>query len=159
MPDATTIKFDSRLKQGDYIKISLLLFFSGWRTYVVMGLFCVGLVLFIAGVTIVPLLFVLVITAIFVFMTIVKATSGKSRHFYLPRKLTFTEDSIRGKTRISDETLAWEDIFNIRRLSAYYLIYFSREKFLAVPERDIPSGKREQLEELFSTKAGSAGRA
>ncbi len=157
MPTQNTVKFDSRLKQGDYIKISLLLFFHGWRNYAVGAIFCIGAVLFLAGVTIIPLLVIVIVTALFVFITIMKATSSRSRHFYLPRKLIINEEGIRGKSSIYNEKLDWEDILTVKRLSAYYLFYFAREKFLAIPERDIPAVNKERFDELISEKTGVSG--
>jgi len=150
MSSRATITFTSHLKPTDYLKISFLLLFHGWRVYFIMTLFGVGLLLFIAGVNVIPLLFVAFFLALYAFIMIIKATSKNNRRFYLPCVYSFSEQGITGKTQISNETVPWQDILEWKRTGSYYLIYFTREKFLAIHQRDLQAAGIDNFDEILS---------
>jgi hypothetical protein len=150
------IVVESTLTKAEYIKISYFLLFRKWSFCFFMGtallLILLSVIIGNIEMLITALAFLIFILLVYSIAIIYAAFSSKNRNFFLPMRYVFIDNGVSQESSMSHSTMKWTAFVKWRKIAGYYLLYISKEHFVAIPRSEIPVDSVSELENLISSK-------
>ncbi len=128
--------------------------YSGWRRYFWLIVIAAAVLVLLLADNYILLLIVGIYLVFINALVIIAALLRRDRDLYQSKNITITSAAFAFVSPRRQESFGWEQgISSYRKLGPYHLVYPATGGFVVIPDRDIPDGIKDEVLELFRTKA------